>query len=88
MKLLIKNGTLVLKDGEVKADLLISDGKIAKIAPQISADCEVIDALGKHVLPGIIDMHVQSIVPSFKPLISSATSFLSRTGGLTFVFVS
>lgn len=32
MKLLIKNGTLVLRDNEIKADLLVEDGKIAKIA--------------------------------------------------------
>ena len=35
MKLLIKGGVLVESSGERKADLLISDGKIAKIAPKI-----------------------------------------------------
>ena len=53
MKTLIKGGTLVLKDGEKKADLLIEDGKIVKIAQKITAPagCKVIDAAGKHVIP-------------------------------------
>ena len=50
MKTLIKNGTLVLRDGEKKADILIEDGKISKISANIKADCKVIDAAGKHVL--------------------------------------
>lgn len=51
MKLLIKGGALVLKDGEVKADLLIENGKITKIAPAIDEKCKVINASGKHVIP-------------------------------------
>ncbi len=71
MKLLIKNGTLVLKDKEIKADLLVEDGKIAQIAEKISlpassAGCEVIDAKGKHIIAGIIDMHVHLREPGFE----------------------
>ena len=71
MKLLIKNGTLVLKDKEIKADLLAENGKIVKIAEKItlpasSAGCEVIDAKGKHVIAGIIDMHVHLREPGFE----------------------
>lgn len=66
MKLLIKNGTLVLNDGEKKADLLIEDGKIAKIASKINEKCEIIDASGKHVLPGLIDIHVHLREPGFE----------------------
>lgn len=68
MKLLIKNGTVVLKDREVKADLLAEDGKIIKIADKISVKdkCEVIDAEGKHVVAGIIDMHVHLREPGFE----------------------
>ena len=35
MKLLIKNGTVVTPEGEIKADLLIENKKIVKIAPKI-----------------------------------------------------
>lgn len=68
MKLLIKNGTVVLKDREVKADLLAEDGKIIKIADKISVKdkCEVIDAEGKHVIAGIIDMHVHLREPGYE----------------------
>ena len=66
MKLLIKNGTLVLNDGEKIADLLIEDGKIAKIAQKINEKCEIIDASGKHVLPGLVDIHVHLREPGFE----------------------
>lgn len=66
MKLLIKNGTIVTKAGEIKSDLLIENGKIAKIAPEIDEKCNTINADGKHVLPGIIDMHVHLREPGFE----------------------
>lgn len=66
MKLLIKNATLVLPDGEKKSDLLIEDNKIAKISEHIKSDCETIDAKGLHVLPGLIDMHVHLREPGFE----------------------
>ncbi len=66
MKLLIKNGTLVLKDGVKKLDILLQDGKIAKIAEHITADCETVDASGLHVFPGLIDMHVHLREPGFE----------------------
>ena len=66
MKLLIKNGTLVLKDGERKADILLDDGKIAEIGENLSVKCKTIDANGLHVLPGLIDMHVHLREPGFE----------------------
>lgn len=66
MKLLIKNGTLVLKNGEKKADVLIGNGKIVKIADCINEDCRTLDASGKHVLPGLIDMHVHLREPGYE----------------------
>lgn len=66
MKLLIKNGALVLKDGVKKLDILLEDGKIAKISDNITADCETADASGLHVFPGLIDMHVHLREPGFE----------------------
>lgn len=58
MKTLIKNGTIVNHDGSQKANVLIEDDKIALItADEPSAD-NIIDASGKLVMPGLIDMHV------------------------------
>lgn len=44
----------------VRADVLIRDGRVAKIAPKLitdEADIEIIDARGKWVMPGFIDTH-------------------------------
>ena len=49
MKLLIKNGTLVLKDGEKKADLLIDGGRIVALGENLSADCAGLDAAGENL---------------------------------------
>ena len=66
MKLLIKNGTVVTPKCEIKADLLIDGKKIEKIAPSIDEKCKTVDASGKHVLAGIIDMHVHLREPGFE----------------------
>lgn len=69
MKLLIKNGVLVTDGKETKADVLIDGGKISKTGQSLSADCtdcKVLDATGKHVLPGLIDMHVHLREPGFE----------------------
>lgn len=66
MKMLIKGGTVVFKDGVKKADVLIENGKISEIGENLKADCAAIDASGKHVLPGLIDMHVHLREPGFE----------------------
>lgn len=61
MKTLIKGGRVIdpANSFDKVADVLIEDGKIAKVAGNIkSAADEVIDAEGKIVCPGFIDMHV------------------------------
>lgn len=66
MKLLIKNGVLVMPEGEVKADLLIEDGKISAIAANIDDNCRTIDASDRHVLPGLVDIHVHFREPGYE----------------------
>ena len=60
---LIKNGTVVRTDdaapaeGET-ADILVVDGKIAAIGPDLDAEgAEIVDATGKLVFPGVVDAH-------------------------------
>lgn len=60
---LIKNGTVVRTEdtapaeGEI-ADILVVDGKIAAIGPDLNAEgAEIVDATGKLVLPGVVDAH-------------------------------
>lgn len=68
MKLLIKGATLVTPKGEIKSDLLTEGGKIQKISKNIPEEkgCKIIDGTGKHVLPGLIDMHVHLREPGFE----------------------
>jgi len=61
MKILIKNGTLVNENSLLKADLLIEDEFITGIYPQGAPEQtynKVVDATGKHILPGLIDDQV------------------------------
>ena len=59
--LLIQHGTLhtMESDNPIRADLLIKNGKIAKIQPNIQpgADIKLINAEGLHIYPGFIDAH-------------------------------
>lgn len=61
MKILIKNGTLCTMTEQCenrKGDILVEDGKIAAIRPEIQdEDAEIIDASGLYVMPGLIDAH-------------------------------
>ncbi|MFE0252815.1 amidohydrolase family protein [Streptomyces sp. NPDC059010] len=40
-----------------QGDVLIEDGKIAAVQPEISADAEVLDMSGRIVIPGFVDTH-------------------------------
>lgn len=68
MKTLICGGEAVLLNGVEKLDILIEDGKIVKLAKSIKpeSDYKVIDAVGKTVIPGIIDMHVHLREPGYE----------------------
>ena len=65
--MIIRNGNVVLKNTVEKKDILVVGGKIAEIADYIPANGEEeIDASGKHVFPGLIDMHVHLREPGFE----------------------
>lgn len=57
--LLIKNGKIhdAVTPAPYVADILIENGKIAMIAPDIQADAEIFDAQGMDIYPGFIDAH-------------------------------
>lgn len=57
--ILIKQATMVNEGVQAVVDVLIEQGRIAQIAPQINqAAAQVIDAEGLHLLPGMIDDQV------------------------------
>lgn len=68
MDLLIKNGTIVDGSGQepYKADIAVKDGKIIAISREIMSDsAEIIDAGGKYITPGFIDIHRHADVNLF-----------------------
>jgi dihydroorotase len=60
MQILIQDGTILDPSQEIvlRANLLIRDGKIAAIGHDLGGADQVIDAGGKYVTPGLIDIHV------------------------------
>jgi dihydropyrimidinase len=87
MTKVIKNGTIVTADRTWKADVLIENGKIARIGQNLSGD-EVFDARGCYVMPGGIDPHTHLEMPFMGTY--SADDFESGTraalaGGTTMV---
>ena len=81
MKTLIKNGSVVLKDSVEKKDILIEDGKIAALGDNLTDADQVIDATGKTVIPGIIDMHVHLREPGFEGKEDIASGSLAAVAG-------
>lgn len=91
MNILIKNGRIIDPANKIdgKFDLLVSDGKIGNIADHgaISVNgAEVIDASGKIVAPGFIDLHVHLREPGYehKETIATGTA-AAKAGGFTAV---
>jgi dihydroorotase len=64
----ISNGTLHTPNGELTADILVKDGVIAAIVrPGESTEpCEEIDARGRHILPGVVDLHAHTRTPGYE----------------------
>ena len=82
--MLIKNAKL--SDG-TRVDVLIRDGKIAGLMQDMPAHGEeVIDAAGRTLLPGFIDLHCHWRTPGFEYKEDIATgSAAAAAGGYTFV---
>jgi dihydropyrimidinase len=64
MKTLIKNGTVVTAAEATSADVLVDDEKVAQIGVSLNVEADtVIDAGGKYVLPGGVDVHTHFDLP-------------------------
>ena len=89
MRLLIKGGHIVdpanNRDGVY--DILVDNARIKKIARNIpSAGARVIDAKGKLIIPGLVDMHVHLRQPGREDKETIATGTLAALkGGITSV---
>lgn len=60
---IIRNGIAVLPDGVSETDILVENGVITDVGRQPAGQTgtTVIDAGGKHILPGFIDIHTNGI---------------------------
>lgn len=84
MRILIKNGRVITKNKElIGYDILIDNDKIVSVAKSInnSAD-EIIDATGKVVFTGFVDMHTHLREPGleYKETIESGTRAAASGG--------
>ncbi|GHU53356.1 dihydroorotase [Clostridia bacterium] len=89
MQILVKNGTLVNQGRIRKADILISDSVVRRIADSISEDADiVINAVGMYIFPGFIDLHAHFRDPglTYKEDIESGEK-AAAAGGFTTVCV-
>ncbi|MCX7658444.1 MAG: dihydropyrimidinase [Oscillospiraceae bacterium] len=90
MDLIVKNGKIVSPVEVYEADVAVKDGIIAAIGKGFDeTGAQVVDALGKYVLPGAIDVHTHLAMPFGGTV--SADGYFSGTraaacGGVTTVF--
>ena len=87
--LLVSGGKVVNEGRSDELDLLVRNGRIERIAPGItptSSSCEVIDASGKLILPGLIDDQVHFREPGLthKACIKTESRAAVAGGGTTF----
>jgi 5-methylthioadenosine/S-adenosylhomocysteine deaminase len=71
MSILIKNGRVIYGEGfeVVEADLLIEGNRIVKVAKEVTESADtVIDAKGKVVSPGFVNLHTHSPMGLFRGL--------------------
>ena len=54
----IVNGKILLPDREATGQALLFDQKIVGLSDTVPAGCEVIDAGGAYVAPGLVDVHI------------------------------
>lgn len=68
MKTCIKNGLIINPKTQMEqvSDLWIEDGKVSFIGHKEDEADEIIDASGKWVVPGLIDLHVHFRAPGFE----------------------
>jgi dihydropyrimidinase len=64
--LVVRGGTIVTAERSFRGDVAISDGRITQVTDRLAADsdAETIDARGLLVLPGCIDVHTHTRIPT------------------------
>lgn len=59
VNILLKNGTVVTARKESSVDVLVAEGQIAVIGPELDPpeDTQIVDVAGKLIMPGGVDVH-------------------------------
>lgn len=85
MKMLLKNGTVLEDNRQIRKDILIDGGRIEEIADEITTEAdETVDCTGMLITPGFVDVHVHLREPGgeHKETIETGTRAAAR-GGFT-----
>ena len=80
MQKIIKNGTIILKEQVLTAhDVIMENGRITGIQQTGTADkadsCEIFDARGCYIMPGIVDIHSDMIETYIQPRSTAVMDF-------------
>ena len=83
--LVVRGGTVVTAGGSFPADVAVSDGRVAAVAPDLGRNgAQVVDATGLLVLPGCVDVHTHTRLPTDgEPDRFFADSVAAAHGGTT-----
>src|SRR5438132_12498886 len=71
---IIEDGALLTRGGRIERE-----GKRAEVEPHIDADCEVVDAGRRVVMPGFVDAHAPPVFAG-----SRADEFEKRAAGASY----
>jgi dihydropyrimidinase len=86
--LLFTGGTVVTGQGIQRADVGVRAGKLAAISPDLPRDAarESVDASGKYILPGAIDVHVHPVYLDSVEHCSSLAAYAGTTTLIHFAY--
>ena len=83
MSLLVKGGRVVTSEADFLGDVLVEDGVVRALGASLDADADrTIDATGRYVLPGCVDVHTHMDV-AFQG-VSACDDFTSGTVAAAF----
>jgi allantoinase len=85
----IRGGTVVVAEGRQRLDVAIRDGRVAALlSPDEAVEArETVEAAGKHVLPGAVDIHFHVRAPAYpeRGTVTTETR-AAAAGGVTTLF--
>jgi len=83
--ILIKGGRVIdpSRRSDAIADVYLAEGRVASVGRSIVGEdgCHIIEAAGKVVAPGLIDLHVHLREPGFEDLETVATGAMAAAAG-------